>query len=263
VGNGSVTSASRPYDHSDSVLELGPDLQLVQYFAPSSWASDNAADLDLSMAPALLPDGQVLIAGKAGIAYLLDGSRLGGIGGERASLGSVCPDDVDGGSAEVGTVVYLPCLAGIVAVRAARAPPALRLVWSSGVGGGPPIVAGGLVWTVGQDGTLFGLDPTTGAVRRRAPVGVPANHFPTPGVGDGLLLVSGAQRVMAFATSSTAAPTTTPTTGRPASRPAVAANGRALSAWAVVGIVVAGLVLLGGTVGLVAWRRRRRPHADG
>ncbi len=65
AGNGSVTSTSHAYDHSDSVLELSPSLTLLQYFAPSSWASDNARDLDLSSAPALLSDGQVVAAGKS------------------------------------------------------------------------------------------------------------------------------------------------------------------------------------------------------
>ena len=257
VGNGSVTSASRPYDHSNSVLELSPALRLVQFFAPSSWATDNSRDLDLSMAPALLPDGQVVIAGKAGIAYLLDGAHLGGIGGQRVSLSSVCPDDVDGGSAEVGTVVYLPCLSGIVAVRVGASPPTLDLEWSSGTGGGPPIVAGGLVWTIGQDGTLSGLDPTTGSVRRQASVGAPSNHFPTPSVGDGLLLAASADRVVAF-TASPKPASASPTPSAPGHRRVVSGAASGLPAGAVAGTVIGGLVVIGG----VAWvlvRRRRGP----
>jgi hypothetical protein len=257
VGNGSVTSSSRPYDHSDSVLELSPALRLVQYFAPTSWAADNAHDLDLSMAPVLLPDGQVVIAGKAGVAYLLDGAHLGGIGGQRASLGSVCPDDVDGGGAVVGTVVYLPCLSGIVAVRAGSSPPALDLDWRSGTGGGPPIVAAGLVWTIGQDGTLSGLDPGTGSVRQRASVGAPANHFPTPGLGDGLLLAASAYRVVAFTASPGPVPISpSPTTSAPGHR-LVPGAASGLPAGAVVAIVIGGIVV----IGAVAWwlRRRKRP----
>ncbi len=90
AGNGSVTSPGAPYDHSDSVLELSPALTLLQYFAPSSWASENARDLDLSTAPALLDDGEVVAAGKDGTAYLLDGAHLGGIGGEQTSLTRAC-----------------------------------------------------------------------------------------------------------------------------------------------------------------------------
>ena len=54
AGNGSVYSSSHAYDDSDSVLELSPSLTLLQYFAPSSWPADNAHDLDMSTAPALL-----------------------------------------------------------------------------------------------------------------------------------------------------------------------------------------------------------------
>jgi polyvinyl alcohol dehydrogenase (cytochrome) len=157
AGNGSVFSASRPYDDSDSILELSPSLTLEQYFAPASWATDNSRDLDMSTAPALLPDGQVILTGKSRIAYLLSQARLGGIGGQQATLGSACGGDIDGGVAVQGTTVYLPCTSGITAVQAAKSPAALRLLWSSGTGGGPPIVAAGLVWTIARDGTLYGL----------------------------------------------------------------------------------------------------------
>ena len=58
-GNGSVHSSGQAYDDSDSALELSSSLQLLGYFAPSNWPQNNAADLDLSVAPALLSDGQV------------------------------------------------------------------------------------------------------------------------------------------------------------------------------------------------------------
>lgn len=112
-----------------------------------------------------------------------------------------CNDDIDGGVAFEGTTAYLPCLSGTIAVSATTSPARLRLLWTSSVGGGPPILAGGMVWTVGQDGVLYGLNPTTGAVRRHVSVGAPANHFPTPSVGAGLFLVPTAHRVVAFSTS--------------------------------------------------------------
>lgn len=201
VGNGSVTSAQSPYDHSDAVLELSSSLRLEQYFAPTTWPQDNANDADLSMAPALLPDGQVVVSGKSRAVYLLDAAHLGGIGGEQASLPSICGNDVDGGGAVRGETVFLPCLSGPVAIRVTVSPPSLRVLWSASVGGGPPIVAAGLVWTIGSDGALYALDPSTGAVRRHVSVGAAANHFPTPGVGDGLLLVASANRVVAFRTA--------------------------------------------------------------
>lgn len=198
VGNGSVHSVGEAYDDSDSVLELSPTLRLKQYFAPATWPQNNADDLDMSMAPAMLADGQVVLAGKSGIVYLLNGARLGGIGKQAASLPGACAGAIDGGSAVVGLTVYLPCLSGTVAVRATASPVSLNVLWSSSVGGGPAIVAAGLVWTIGQNGVLYGLDPSTGHVRQRASIGVPANHFPTPSVGDALLLVTSSDRVVAF-----------------------------------------------------------------
>jgi outer membrane protein assembly factor BamB len=266
AGNGSVTSSDLPYDNSDSVLELSSGLKLEQFFAPTTWASDNRDDLDFSMEPILLADGQVMIAGKSKIAFLLDGAHLGGIGGQQARLGSVCTDDIDGGSATVGTTVYLPCLSGIVAVSAGSTPPSLRLAWSSGSGGGPPIVAAGLVWSISQSGTLYGLDPTTGAARQQASIGVPANHFPTPSVGDGLLLAPSSDQVVAFAAPASTPGSTVPTTrpksvGTPPSGRAAAAVTTGLSGAALAGIIVVALVVLV-AVGLVLWRRRAHPGAD-
>jgi outer membrane protein assembly factor BamB len=199
VGNGSVDSASQGYDDSDSVLELSDTGRLEQYFAPSSWPSDNSHDLDMSTAPALLADGQVVLAGKSAIVYLLNGAHLGGIGRQEASLSSVCGNNIDGGSAVVGMTVYLPCLNGTVALRVTKSPPSLKVLWSANVSGsGPPLVVADLVWTVGQNGVLYGLDAATGHVRQQATIGDVANHFTTPSVGDGLMLVASANRVLAF-----------------------------------------------------------------
>jgi outer membrane protein assembly factor BamB len=266
VGNGSVHSSGEPYDFSDSLLELSPTMRLLQYFAPSSWASDNAQDLDMSTGPVLLPSGQVMLAGKSRIAYLVNGAHLGGIGGAQASLGSVCGSDIDGGSAVVGMTVYLPCLAGVVAVRAASSPPGLRLMWSSGTGGGPPIAAAGLIWTIGQNGMLYGLSPATGRVQQQAPIGSVANHFPTPAVAGGLLLAPAATDVVAFSTSGSRAVTPTPPPTAPTTGPTVPPAGLAkppssggLPAGAIAGIVAGGLVLIGGG-GWLLWRRRIRRH---
>jgi polyvinyl alcohol dehydrogenase (cytochrome) len=259
VGNGSVYSYSHPYDDSDSVLELSPTMRLLQYFAPSSWATNNSRDLDMSTAPVLLPDGQVMLAGKSRVVYLLDGAHLGGIGRQQASLGSVCSQDVDGGIALAGMTAYLPCFSGVIAVRATRAPPSLRLVWSSGKGGGPPIIAAGLVWTIGQDGVLYGLDPATGAVRQQASVGGPANHFPTPSVAGGLLLAPSARDVVAFAVSGSGTPAPAPPVPAtaqprpPASQPTTSGGG-GLPAGAIAGIAAGALVVIGGS----GWLLRRR-----
>jgi outer membrane protein assembly factor BamB len=267
AGNGSVKSTGEEYDDSDSVLELSPSLRLLQYFAPSTWPSDNAHDLDLSMEPILLAGGDIVAAGKSRIAFLLNGERLGGIGGQEAELESLCSGDIDGGSAVVGTTIYLPCLSGIVAVSVDTASPSIRLRWSSGTGGGPPIVAGGLVWTIGQNGELYGLDPATGAVRQQASVGSPANHFPTPSVGDGLLLAPSADQVVAFTTVSASGATTTTTAGAAGASTTTAPTSTAtpgarngtsssMSGGLIAGIVVAGVAVGAGVGWLIARRRR-------
>ncbi len=268
AGNGSVTSGGHAYDNSDSVLELSPSLTLRQYFAPSSWPADNAADLDMSTAPALLADGQVVAAGKSRTVFLLDGSSLGGIGGQQSSLAGACGDDIDGGVAVVGTIVYLPCLSGTIAVRASSSPAGLHLLWSASAGGGPPIVVAGLVWTIGQNGVLYALRPSSGTVAAQARVGAPANHFPTPSVGDGLLLAPAADRVVAFAASSPAAGAGTstststtaarPTTTVPATTTTAPAPAGGSSAGVTAAAVIGGLAVAGGLTWALVRRRRAR-----
>jgi hypothetical protein len=201
TGNG---SADEPYDGSDSVIELSPQLQLEQFFTPSDWPYDNANDRDLgSSPPALLSNGTILQAGKSQTAFLLDQSALGGSGGEIASA-PVCTDDnndvidVDGGNAIDGTVVYEGCLGGIQAIEASPSP---TVLWTAADGDkAPPILAGGLVWTIGPS-RLDGLDPGTGDTVERLAIGDNSNHFPTPSVGDGLLLAPADDQVVAFAGS--------------------------------------------------------------
>jgi hypothetical protein len=269
TGNGSVYSSSHAYDDGDGVLELSPSLTLEQYFAPSSWASNNARDLDMSIAPAVLDDGEVVLAGKSRIVYLLDGAHLGGIGSEQASLGAACSQDIDGGVAVSGATVFLPCFSGPIAVTVTASPPALHLEWRASVGGGPPLLAAGLVWTIGQNGVLYGLDPTTGSVESHATVGVPTNHFPTPSVGAGLFLVPTADRVVAFAapaspatpttsapTATTSAPTTTSTRApHRASAAPPRQGGGSSDGWIALAVA---LVVLGIIAGLVIRQRGRR-----
>ena len=197
-GNGSVTSPGKPYDDSDGALELSSTLRLESYFAPRTWASDNSHDDDLSTVPAVLSDGQVVVTGKSGNIYLVKANHLGGVGGQEVTISSDCGNDLDGGVAIHGATVYLPCLNGPIAVRVTTSPVRLKVVFRSSVGGGPPILVAQRLWTIGSDGTIYGLNSNTGAVMQQANVGNQANHFPTPSVGDGLLLAASATQVIAF-----------------------------------------------------------------
>jgi len=195
TGNG---SSSTPYDFSDSVLELSPGLARTQYFAPSTWQSDNGGDLDLgSSSPALLSNGTILQVGKSSNAYLLNQASLGGIDGQIGSPIAACGSDSDGGDAISGTVVYVPCGSGVQAIQTAP----LAAQWQTASGAhGPPITAGGLVWSIGGS-SLYGLNPANGAKVQQVSVGGQANHFPTPSVGDGLLLAPATDQVVAFSGS--------------------------------------------------------------
>jgi hypothetical protein len=193
TGNG---SSSNPYDNSDSVLELSPGLARTQLFAPSTWMSDNAGDLDLgSSPPALLSNGTALQVGKSSTAYLLNQSNLGGISSPPHI--PACGSNSDGGDAIAGTVVYVPCGSGLEAIQTSP----LGVAWQTSSGAhGPPITAGGLVWSIGGS-SLYGLNPANGQAAEQVSVGGQANHFPTPSVGDGLLLAPNSDQVVAFSGS--------------------------------------------------------------
>jgi outer membrane protein assembly factor BamB len=270
VGNGSVTT-NGTYDNSDSVLELSPSLHILQYFAPTDWYTDNGNDRDLgSSVPALMGNGLVVQGGKSQTAFLLRQSDLGGIGGQLTQLKPICGQDFDGGVAFMGGVVYLPCQSGVVALTAGTSPPSLRLLWQTSSGsGGPPIVAGGFVWSISSGGTLFGLDPNSGAPVQQFSLGQEANHFPTPSVGDGLLLAPSADQVHAFEGVATASGTTVPTTTVPAATSAPLHHGTTEEAggsgdkagWLWVLLVVGGaLVVFAGVILLGRRRAHRRPR---
>jgi outer membrane protein assembly factor BamB len=176
VGNGE-SGVGDPYDHSDSVLRLGPDGRLLDSFSPSSWPTDNDADLDLgSQGPTLVGDW-VFSAGKSGTGYVLRRDHLGGIGGQ-VSAAEVCRSF--GGTAVSGDVVYVPCTDGIRALRIDAAG-RLGVLWhADGALAGSPVVGGGRVWTLDQDGgVLHALDPGSGRSREQVAVGA-TSRFATP-----------------------------------------------------------------------------------
>jgi outer membrane protein assembly factor BamB len=263
VGNGSVFSSSHAYDYGMAVLKLSPSMKLRHFYAPSNWAQENQEDQGMATEPALLANGQVVEGNKDGNAYLLSAANPGGIGGQLAKL-HVCDSNIDGGAATVGRTVYLPCLSGIVAVRAAASRPFLRRAWISGNGSGPPIFAAHLIWTISHDGTLFALNPATGKTRQKASIGAPANHFPAPSAGDGLLVAPSARDVVAFTATASSAPNAagSPTAAgahavaspSPAASPGTPSpSGGSRLLTVVIGIVLVGLI---GT--FIGFRRTRR-----
>jgi outer membrane protein assembly factor BamB len=189
---------SQRYDDSDAVLELSPAMHLESRFYLNDWQTLSADDLDLGTGDPALVDGFVFQVGKTDIGYLLRQGHLGGEHGEIASL-SVCSGNPDGGHAVDGSVVYIPCPNGVTAIKVSRTAPHLKQLWTDSDGAASsPIIADGLVWTIGGDNAVHGLNPATGKEVVSIPFGGYANHFPTPSVGDGLLLLPGTDQVFAF-----------------------------------------------------------------
>ena len=175
VGNGAVTQGN--WDHSDSVLRLSPTLQLVDGFAPQSWQSDNASDLDLgSMGPVLLPNGLIYANGKSGQGYLLRADHLGGIGGQIQTI-SLC--SAYGGAAVSGSSLFIPCTSGLQQLQLTG----MKLVtgWQAPQQvTGSPVVGGNTVYSLyPAGGTLYALDAATGSMRATISIGS-TSRFATP-----------------------------------------------------------------------------------
>jgi outer membrane protein assembly factor BamB len=198
VGNGSA--ASTRFDGSDSVTALSPTLRQVGIFAPTTWYQDNQGDLDLgSTQPVLFANGMILALGKSGTAYLLNSARLGGVGGQIAQQ-PVCP--AYGAASVQGSTAYEPCeQGGMAAISVAGNH--IRVLWRGPAGAwGSPVAGGGAVWVTNWSaGTLYELDPATGAVRHSLSLGTTLPHFASLsmtdshaylGTDDGVTAVAGA-----------------------------------------------------------------------
>jgi outer membrane protein assembly factor BamB len=189
TGNGSSSS----FDYGNAVIRLTPALKPTGFFAPPNAGALNQSDADLgSTGPLLLPGARAFIIGKSGVGYLLNASRLGGIGHPLASL-AVC-GGAFGGLAYAGGRIFIPCTSGIVALQLIGH--RLREVWHQAFAPSPPIVTGSTVWAIGG-GSLYGFAADTGRVRFKTSIGETA-HFATPAASGERLFVAVNRRVMAF-----------------------------------------------------------------
>ncbi|MHB8682624.1 MAG: outer membrane protein assembly factor BamB family protein [Acidimicrobiales bacterium] len=201
TGNGSA-GPGQPFDHGNSVIELSPSLQELQYFAPANWAQDSAADADLgSTSPVLLGDGRLFQVGKERTGYLLHAGALGGV---RASAPSIALCNSRGATAYGAGNLYVVCSddGTIVAVQVGTADTlARRWTWHSPTGDvSSPTLARGLLWAVDSQGAvLYGVDPASGATRFSSPLATGTlPHFAAPSAGAGLIVVAGSRAVEAF-----------------------------------------------------------------
>ena len=181
TGNGAAGPGD-PYDGSDSVDFLSPTLTRTQYFAPATWAADNASDLDLgSTQPVRASGGSTFVMGKRGVGYLLSTAKLGGIGGQLASA-TICK--AFGAAADYGSTVYEPCQGGLAAISVSAVKKKITVLWRGPANSnGSPVLGGGAVWVTSYDpsggtsGTLYELDPGTGAIRNQLEIGAGLPHF--------------------------------------------------------------------------------------
>jgi outer membrane protein assembly factor BamB len=196
TGNGASSSA---FDYSNSVVQLSPELRTVRsYFAPGNWAVLNGSDTDLGSVGATVipPLGVVLTIGKEGVAFLLKLGSLGGIGGQVART-PVCSGSW-GGTAWTGSTVFVPCADGLYALSVTSS--SVAVAWHAPHPIlGSPIVAAGAVWAIDPDGTLYALDPSSGAVVYSKGMGS-TQHFSTPAATDGFVIAPAGTSVVAIST---------------------------------------------------------------
>ena len=117
------------------------------------------------------------IMGKRGVGYLLGTANPGGIGGELAAK-SICA--AFGAAAVDGDTVYEPC-GGTTAITVDTARKTIDVRWHGPPdANGSPVVGGGAVWVTrygDTSGTLYELNPATGAVKSQLAIGQGLPHF--------------------------------------------------------------------------------------
>jgi outer membrane protein assembly factor BamB len=193
TGNGDATSG---FDFGNSVIRLSPKLEQTDFYRASNSPQLNQTDTDLgSVGPTLLGGGRMFVIGKEGLGLVLSTTHLGGTGGQLFSQ-QVCSGGAYGGLAYLAPLVYVPCTDGLYALRIEGN--SFSTDWKQGSSAGPPIVAGGLVWTIDSGGTLHGYAADSGAPVASVELGS-VTHFATPAAGGGRLFAPADTQVVAFA----------------------------------------------------------------
>jgi hypothetical protein len=193
TGNSDATTT---FDYGDAVIELTPSLKVVGYFAPTNWAQLNSGDVDLgSVAPTVLPNGEIFQIGKQGVGYILSSTDLGGVGGQLFNA-SVCSAGF-GGTAHVGQSVVVPCTDGLVDLSVGTS--SFATSWrTTDFDAGSPIVTGNIVWAVNiSTADLLGFDLNSGRELFSFPLGN-VDHFISPAAAPGALFVAGGNQLFGF-----------------------------------------------------------------
>jgi len=103
-----------------------------------------------------------------------------------------------GGTAYSSPYLFVPCTNGLVELKVSGG--AFTTAWTTlGFDAGPPIVTGGVVWTVDiSSATLLGYSVSSGTQAYSFPLGSVV-HFTGPASGDGRIFVAATDRIMSFA----------------------------------------------------------------
>jgi outer membrane protein assembly factor BamB len=199
TGNSNSTTT---FDYGESVIRLSPSLNLLDYWAPSNWVTLNQGDVDIgSVGPTILGNNRIFQAGKAGVGYLLAADHFGRVGGQVFSADICAGGGVFGGTAYMAPYIYVPCTNGLAAVLVAPDGNSFSVVWRGPSGNArPPIVSGGLVWSL-YPTTLEAFSATTGTPAYQAAVSGVAT-FSTPSSGDGQIFVAANGGVRSFVLTS-------------------------------------------------------------
>jgi polyvinyl alcohol dehydrogenase (cytochrome) len=193
VATGNPNPVPSTGDYGESVIKLGPSLNVLGAFTSSN-ASD---DLDLgSVGPSLLPGNRLFQTGKQHQGYILSTANLST---PIATIPTVCSGDADGGNAYSPTLnfIFVPCRGTpITAVNLGNN----QIQWRNFAANGPPILAGGVLWAVNWiSGTLIAVNPATGVTAATLAVGRQLPTFTSPSAALGLILVGTTSGVTAFA----------------------------------------------------------------
>src|SRR3954452_2031921 len=181
TGNGDETSG---FDYGNSVIRLSPKLKQTGFYRASNSPQLNQTDTDLgSVRPTLLGGDRMFVIGKEGLGLILSTTHLGGTGGELFSK-AVCGGGAYGGLAYRAPFVYVPCTDGLYALRVNGN--SFSTAWHAGSSAGPPIISGGVVWSIDQNATLHGYSPDSGSEVANADLGS-VTQFPTPAADAGRL----------------------------------------------------------------------------
>ena len=196
-GNVYVATGNGSGPGSESVFKLSPTLGVLNQWRPTNANFLDNNDIDVgSISPALVGGGDVFQNGKYGHAFLL-GSSLSQLTADPGLVdcGGVTSDASFGATAYASPYIYVPCSAGVFAVQQSGS--TITNVWHQlSSFAGPPIVAGGAVWTL-SGSNLYGFKAANGTQIANVSVGS-FSRFETPAAGGGKIFVAGNNFLKAF-----------------------------------------------------------------